>query len=183
MTDSLDRTVRQILADIGKRGGTSGVTFHQKPPAAARYPTEAILTAVRLLAEAANDSGMAAGLRSMLAQVDPTLPIEIEFSGAGPLDCITERTDEHGTWWRYAPSPDEPGENLVTALRLAADVASEQARTSGNTYVVASALQPSPAVCVFAHDHPEAGNAGITILLEFLPDGGRILQRERPRRH
>ena len=97
MTDSDNPVVRQILAEIGKHGGATGVTFHQRPAAVARYPTDAILAAVRLLAEEAEAAGspMAAGLRAMLARVDPSLPIEIEFAGAGPLDCITERTDAH----------------------------------------------------------------------------------------
>jgi hypothetical protein len=70
------------------------VTFHQRPTAVARYPTDAVLAAGGLLAEEAEAHGspMAAGLRAMLAQVDPHLPIEIEFSGSGPPDCITERT-------------------------------------------------------------------------------------------
>jgi hypothetical protein len=66
---------------------------------------------------------------------------------------------------------------------MAADVASKEARTSGKTYVVASALQPSPAVSVFACDHPYAGNAGINIMYQFLPDGRRIPHENRPRRH
>jgi hypothetical protein len=101
--------VRQILAEIGKHGGATGVTFHQRPTAVARYPTDAILAAVRLLAEEAEARGspMAAGLRAMLGQIDPSLPIEIEFSGAGPLGCITERTDAHGFWWCYEHSDDE----------------------------------------------------------------------------
>jgi hypothetical protein len=53
MTDSDDSVVRQILAEIGKHGGATGVTFHQRPTAVARYPTDAILTAARLLAEEA----------------------------------------------------------------------------------------------------------------------------------
>jgi hypothetical protein len=148
MTDSDDSVVRQILAEIGKHGGASGVTFHQRPTAAARYPTDAILTAVRLLAEEAEDAGspMAAGLRAMLEQVDPNLPIEIEFSGAGPLDCITERTDEHGYWWRYQHSADEAHDTLTAAIRVAADVAAEEARRSGKPYVVASSLRP-PSMC------------------------------------
>jgi hypothetical protein len=107
MTDSIDSAVHQILAEIGKHGGATGVSFHQRPDAAARYPTEAILTVVRMLAEeaeAANHSAMAAGLRAMLEQVDPNLPIEIEFTGTGPLPCVTEGQTEHGYWWRYAPS-------------------------------------------------------------------------------
>jgi hypothetical protein len=186
MTESYDSVVRQILAEIGKHGGATGVSFHQRPDAAARYPTDAILTVVRMLAEeaeAANDSAMADGLRAMLKQVDPNLPIEIEFTGTGPLPCITEGQTEHGYWWRYAPSQDEPGENLVTALRMAADVASKEARNSGKTYVVASALQPSPAVHVFACDHPDAGKADINIMFQFSPDGRRILPYDRPGRH
>jgi hypothetical protein len=67
---SLDPTVRQILAEIDKQGGATGMSFHQRPGAAVRYPTEAILTAVHLLAEkaeAAKDSAMAAGLRQRAA--------------------------------------------------------------------------------------------------------------------
>jgi hypothetical protein len=105
---------------------------------------------------------------------------EIEFSSAGPLDCITERTDEHGYWWRYAPSQDEPGENLVTARRMAGDVASREARTGGKSYVVAS--QPSPAIYVFAFDYPDAGNGDTGIMAGFLPDGRRIRLEDR-RRH
>jgi hypothetical protein len=156
MTDINDSVVRQILAEIGKHGGATGVSFHQSPTAAARYPTEAILTAVRMLAEeaeAAADSAMAAGLRTMLDQCDPNLPIGIEFAGAGPLPYVAEGQTEHGYWWRYAPSKGEPGENLVIALRAAAAVAAEQARKSGKTYIVATGLHPSPAVYVFACDH------------------------------
>jgi hypothetical protein len=57
-------TVRQILAEIDMHGGATGMSFHQRAGAAVRYPTEAILTAVHLLAEAAKDSAMAAGLRA-----------------------------------------------------------------------------------------------------------------------
>jgi hypothetical protein len=184
MTDSLDPIVRQILADIGKHGGASGVSFHQRPGAAACYPTEAILAAVRLLAEeaeAAKDSAMAAGLRAMLKEVDPNLPVEIEFAGSGPLPCITEGQTEYGYCWRYAPAKDEPGENLITALRAASDVASEQARSSGKTYLVASALQPSPAIHVFACDHPDAGKDDTRIIFECLPDGRRIRHEDRRR--
>jgi hypothetical protein len=186
MSESDDSAVRQILAEIGKHDGATGVSFHQRPDATALYPTEAILTVVRMLAEeaeAANDSAMAAGLRAMLKQVDPNLPIEIEFAGTGELPCITEGQTEHGYWWRYVPSKDEPGENLVIALRAASAVASEQARNTGKSYVVATALQPSPAVRVFAGDHPDAGNARIDIMFEFLPDGRRIPRDDRPSRH
>ena len=72
MTDSDNPVVRQILAEIGKHGGTSGVTFRQRPTAVARYPTDAILAAVRLLAEQAEAAGspMAAGLRGVLFDAD-----------------------------------------------------------------------------------------------------------------
>ncbi len=41
-------------------------------------------------------------------------------------------------------------------------------------FVVASSPEPSPAVYVFAHDHPDASNAGINIMFEFTPEGERI---------
>src|SRR5260370_6038055 len=176
MTDSDNPVVRQILAEIGKNGGATGVTFHQRPTAAARYPTDAILAAVRLLAEEAEAHGspMAAGLRAMLEQVDPSLPIEIEFSGAGPLDCITERTDEHGYWWRYQHSADEAHDTLTAAIMVAADVAAQEARRSGKTYVVASTPLPAPAVYVFAVDHPDRSRAAVSLMCAFTPDGDLI---------
>ena len=66
---------------IAKHGRKAGVTFHQSPAATARYPTEAILTAVRMLADnaEADHSPTAADLRAMLDQADPSLPIEIQF--------------------------------------------------------------------------------------------------------
>src|SRR5438874_3832365 len=110
--------------------------FHQRSGAVARYPTDAILAAVRLLAEEAEAAGssMAAGLRTMLEQIDPSLPIEIVFSGAGALDCITERTDAHGFWWRYEHSDDEPHETLIAAIQVAGHVAATEARKRGTTY-------------------------------------------------
>jgi len=176
MTYSDNPVVRQILAEIDKHGGATGVTFHQRPTAVARYPTDAILAAVRLLAEEAEAAGspMAASLRTMLAQVDPSLPIEIEFSGAGPLDCITERTDAHGFWWRYENSDDEAGDTLTAAIMVAGDVAATEARTRGKTYVVARAAHGADAIYVFAGDHPDARNAGINVMFEFTPQGERI---------
>src|SRR5208283_113944 len=64
-------------------------------------------------------------------EVDPNLPIEIEFAGTGPLDCITERTDEHGYWWRYQHSNDEPRDTLTAAITIAGEVAANEARKSG----------------------------------------------------
>lgn len=176
MTDSDNPVVRQILAEIDKHGGATGVTFHQRPTAVARYPTDAILAAVRLLAEEAEAAGspMAASLRTMLAQVDPSLPIEIEFSGAGPLDCITERTDEHGYWWRYQHSDDEAHDTLTAAIMVAADVAAGEARRSGKPYVVASTPLPAPTVYVFACDHPDRSRAAVSVMFEFTPEGERI---------
>jgi hypothetical protein len=186
MTDSDDSTVIKIIREITERGGATGVSFHQSPTAAARYPTQAILTAVRMLAEeceAANDSAMAAGLRTMLEQCDPNLPIEIEFAGTGPLPWIAEQQTEHGFWWRYTPSKDEPGQNLVIALKAAAAVAAEQARKSGKTYVVAMGLNPSPAVYAFACDHPDTANPDMDIMFGFFPDGRRFERDDRPRSH
>jgi hypothetical protein len=93
MTEGIDRAVNEILREISARRGASGVSFQQSPTGTARYPTEAILTVVRMLAEeaeSAGDSAMAGGLRTMLEQCDPNLPIEIEFAGAGHLAYISE---------------------------------------------------------------------------------------------
>lgn len=181
MTDRLDPTVRQILADIGKQGGATGVSFHQRPGAAARYPTEAILAAVRLLAEeaeAAKDPAMAAGRGPCWSRSTPiyrsrsNLP-EPDRSLTSPKDRPNMATG--GATPRHS---DEQGENLLTALHVAAEVATEQARSSGKTYVMASATQPSPAIHVFACDHPDAGKADTRIIFEYLPDGRRIRREE-----
>ena len=75
------------------------MTFRQTVggSAPARYPTEAVLTAVRLLAEAADAdrSPMGAELRATIAQVDPNLPIEIVYPGAEfPLPSPRNRIDQ-----------------------------------------------------------------------------------------
>jgi hypothetical protein len=80
------------------------------------------------------------------------------------------------------PSKDDL-ENFVIALRLAADVASEQARNSGKPYVVASASQSSPAVYLFASNHPDAGKADMIIMVKALPDARRIPRDDRASRH
>jgi hypothetical protein len=95
-----------------------------------------------------------------------------------PSGCITERETPHGYWWRYAPSRDEPGENLIVALRGAMAVAAEQARKSGKAYIVATGLHPSPAVYALAGDHPDTD---MDIIYEFLPDGRRIRRHRSPR--
>ncbi len=60
--------------------------------------------------------------------------------------CITDRRDTHDYYWHYTHSPGEPGETLEMAIRIAGEVAADQARKSGETYVVASTPQPSPTV-------------------------------------
>src|SRR5689334_1240216 len=54
-------------------------------------------------------------------------------------DCITERQTEHGYWWRYEHSDDEPLATLEAAIIVAGDVAAEEALKSGKTYFVARA--------------------------------------------
>ena len=184
MTNSNDSEVDQILAEIDKHGWTAGVTFRQSAATTrARYSTKAVLTAVRKLADEAeaNHSPMAAELRAMLDTVDPDLPIQIEFPASDALSakddslCITEIRSAHGYYWRYIHSPDAPPDALETALTIASDVAATEARKSGKTYLVASTSQPSPAVYVFAFDHPDASNDAIDVLFEFTPAGAGCL--------
>jgi hypothetical protein len=89
-------------------------------------------------------------------------------------DCITERTDEHGFWWRYQHSDDEPHETLIAAIRVAGHVAATEASRRGKIYVVARAAGGADAIYVFAGDHPDASSAGINIMFEFTPEGERI---------
>jgi hypothetical protein len=105
----------------------------------------------------------------------------IEFPDVGPLAYTSDRRDEHGMWWRWAPPEDEPGEMLIVAGRIARPIAAEQARKSCKTYLMTMGLQPSAALYVFACDHPDAAIADIDILLEFLPDGRRIERALRSR--
>jgi hypothetical protein len=98
-----------------------------------------------------------------------------------PAGCITERETPDGYWWRYRHSEDEPEDTLTAAIMIAGEVAAEEARRRGKTYVVASAPQPSPALYVFACDHPDAGKAGISVMYEFTPAGERI--RRQATRH
>jgi hypothetical protein len=92
----------------------------------------------------------------------------------GRHDCITERETPHGYWWRYQHSNDEPHETLIMAIRITGEVAANEARKRGKTYLVASAPQPSTAVYVFAYDHPDASKAGISIMFHLTPDGACI---------
>jgi hypothetical protein len=91
--------------------------------------------------------------------------------------CIAERQTPHGLWWRYRHSNSEPHETLLAAIRIAVTVAADEARERGKTYVVASASQPSPGVFVFAFDHPDASNVGISIMYELTPDGHCIRRK------
>ena len=66
-------------------------------------------------------------------------------------------------------------------IRVAGEVAANEARKSGKTYVVASTPKPSPAVFVFACDHPDVRNVGMSIMYELTPSGECI--RKIPTRH
>jgi hypothetical protein len=96
------------------------------------------------------------------------------MSAGSNRHCITERQTAHGYWWRYTHSDGEPRDTLTMAIMIAADVAAEEARKSGKTYVVASSPQPSPAVYVFACDHPDACKAGINVMYQLTPNGACI---------
>jgi hypothetical protein len=87
-----------------------------------------VLTAVRMLAEAADadHSPMGAELRAMIEHVDPNLPIEIVYPGAGPVNCITETTSVHGLWWCYRHPENQPRDTLTTAIDMARDVAAQE---------------------------------------------------------
>ena len=89
-------------------------------------------------------------------------------------DCITERDTQHGYWWRYTHSRDEPQDTLTAVFMIASDVAATEARKRGKTYYVASTPQPTAAVYVFACDHPDALDARINVMLESTPAGKRI---------
>ncbi len=91
-----------------------------------------------------------------------------------PAACITERETPHGYWWRYRHREGDPQETLTAAIAIASEVAATEACRRGKTYIVASAPQPSPAVYVFACDHPDAANVGFNVMLEFTPAGERI---------
>ena len=80
------------------------------------------------------------------------------MSPSSKPDCVTERTDAHGYWWRYEHSHDEPHDTLLTAIVIAGDVAATEARKSGKTYLVARAASGVDAIYVFACDHPDARN-------------------------
>jgi hypothetical protein len=91
-----------------------------------------------------------------------------------PPDCITERETPHGYWWRYTHSSDEPRDTLTAAIMVAGDVAAEEARRRGKTYVVARAACGADAIYVFACDHPNTANGSINVMFEFTRAGDRI---------
>lgn len=89
-------------------------------------------------------------------------------------NCITERRTPYGFWWRYTHAAGEPDETLVMAIRIASEVAADEARKSGKTYLVASTPRPTSAVYVFAGDHPDAARIDLNIMYELTPDGGCV---------
>src|SRR5262249_2693291 len=96
--------------------------------------------------------------------------------------CITESRTAHGYYWRYTHAKDEDDETLLMAIRIAGDVAADEARKSGKTYVVASTPQPSPAVYVLAADHPELSSLAMHVMYAMTPEGECIRHRK-PTRH
>ena len=69
------------------------------------------------------------------------------------------------------------GIRFEMAIRIAGEVAATEARKRRRTYVVASTPRPSPAVYVFAYDHPDASILGISIMYEFTPAGSLIRRK------
>jgi hypothetical protein len=94
-------------------------------------------------------------------------------------DCVTERRDAGGYYWRYDHSADEPRDSLAAVIMIAAEIAAEKARQTGKTHFVASTPLPSPAIYVLTHGHPELSKKAISVMLEFRPDGKRI-RHEKP---
>jgi hypothetical protein len=88
--------------------------------------------------------------------------------------CITERETPYGYWWRYAHAQGEPDDTLKAATMIAVNVAREEARRRGKTYLVASTPLPMAAVYIFASDHPDAADPAINVMLELTPSGESI---------
>jgi hypothetical protein len=103
------------------------------------------------------------------------------FAMSASTKRITRKTTAQGFWWRYRHSEYDPSDTLHSAIMIAAKVAADEAHKSGKSYVVASTRKPSPAVYVFASDHPDASNAGISIMYQLTPAGECI--HHRPPRH
>jgi hypothetical protein len=81
-----------------------------------------------------------------------------------PDNCISEDDTPHGYWWMTSRVPKSR-----LAICVGFQLADAEARRTGRTYFVASTALPSPAVYVFACDHPDARNAAITIMVEQTP--------------
>ncbi len=90
------------------------------------------------------------------------------------LQSITESRTAFGYWWRYKHSRHELLETLDWAINIASIIACAEACKSGKTFVVASTRQPSPAVFVFACDHPDASKLSSSIVFELTPNGNCI---------
>lgn len=104
------------------------------------------------------------------------------MSAISEIDVITEHVTPYGYCWRYTHPKHEPQDTLTAIIMIAVDIAAEEARKSGKTYIVASTPRPSPAVYVFACDHPDRSNVAINVMYELTPDGRRIRHRG-PERH
>jgi hypothetical protein len=90
-------------------------------------------------------------------------------------DCIIERRDANGYYWRFQDSPGEPLATSVAAVRVAATVAQDEARKSGKTYLVA--MTTEPAVYALPFDHPEFSPVAMTVLYELTPEGECIRRK------
>jgi hypothetical protein len=94
---------------------------------------------------------------------------------------ITEKTTDHGYYWRYDHSPDEPVKTLEAALMMAADVAAAEARKARRTYYVTATPAPV-ALYILRSDHPELLNPAMHVMFELTPKG-KAIRRAMPVRH
>jgi hypothetical protein len=94
---------------------------------------------------------------------------------------MTEKTTEHGYYWRYDHSPDEPYETLDAAIMMAVEVAAVEARKARRTYYVTSTPAPV-ALYILRSDHPELLNPAMDIMFELTPKG-KAIRRPKPVRH
>jgi hypothetical protein len=89
-------------------------------------------------------------------------------------NCITERNDEHGFYWRYDHPPDESNETLSASIMIAAQVVVEEARKARKTFCIAFAPVPNVALYILRADHPELSNTAMTVIFEATPKGRLI---------
>jgi hypothetical protein len=94
---------------------------------------------------------------------------------------LTVETTEHGYYACYDHPPDEPGETLDMAIRVAVEIAADEARNTGATYYVTSTPAPV-AIYVLRCDHPELSKTAMSIMFELAPSGD-IIRRPKPTRH